>query len=109
LFDQRLQNARFGAFHDSAESSDSGITTVPVLVADVLLDESHDGLDDITLHTLGVKLHSLVSSAGNIVLIIASILVLSAHRLQQDRNNLAGSDASKSEERTSLDTLLLSL
>jgi hypothetical protein len=109
LLNQWLQNTRLRALHDTTKGSHGGIPTAPVLVANVLLDKGDNGLDNIALHTLGVQLKGLVSGTGHIVLIIIGILILAAHGLQKNRDDLASSHASKAVERTSLDTLLLGL
>jgi hypothetical protein len=109
LLDQRLQNTRLRALHDTAKGSHGGIPTAPVLVANVLLDKADNGLDHIALHTLSVQLKGLVSGTRHIVLVIISILILAAHGLQEDRDDLTSSHASEAVEWTSLDTLLLSL
>jgi hypothetical protein len=109
LLDQRLKDARLRTLHDSTESSDGGITAVPVLVADVLFNKGHDGLNDIALNTLSVELEGLVSGTRHVVLVVTSVLILAAHGLQENGNNLAGGHASEAEERTSLNTFLLCL
>lgn len=109
LLDQRLQHTRLGALHDTTKGSHSGIPTAPVLVANVLLNKSDDRLNDIALDTLSIQLEGLVSGTRNIVLVIISILILAAHGLQEDRDDLASSHTSKAVEWTSLDAFLLSL
>jgi hypothetical protein len=109
LLNQRLQHSRLRALHDTTEGSDSSIAAAPVLVTNVLFDKSDNGLDNITLHALGVQLEGLISSTRHVVLVVISILILAAHGLQEDGDDLTSSHASKSVERTSLNTLLLSL
>ena len=72
---------------------------MPVLGAQVLLDERKDRRDDLAANGLGPKLHTLVCGAGNVVLIIGGILVLLGHELKQDRENLQGGNTSKVEVR----------
>lgn len=100
LLDQGLQDLGVGTVHDGTEGSNGGITTAPVFIANVLLDKLQNGLHHLTLDTLSVELQCLVGSAGDVVLVLASVLILLAHVLQEDGDNLSACDTSKAKEGT---------
>ncbi|KAI6760756.1 hypothetical protein HG530_009616 [Fusarium avenaceum] len=102
LLDDRIQDLLIGTLHDGTESGHRGISVMPVLIAQVSLHKRQHRGDDSRANSLGIELETLVSSAGQVVLVVGGILVLLGEELQENRHNLAGSDTGKVVERTHL-------
>lgn len=79
LADKGHESFVLWAIHDGAKSRDGSVTVVPVLTTQVLLDELEDGTDKLGLYGLSIELQGLVGSAGNVVIIVTGIFILSGH------------------------------